>query len=80
MPASTRPLLTATTAMVLAASLFTGCDKKFDPITQAEQADKKASIEAPGIAEVKAIAEEGFRALLLPAIHRLEHLQLWLRR
>jgi hypothetical protein len=37
-----------------------GCEKKDDPISAAEQADKKASITAPSIAETKAIAEEGF--------------------
>jgi len=40
--------------------LMTGCDKKADPISAAEQADKKAGIAAPSIAETKAIAEEGF--------------------
>ena len=39
---------------------LTGCGKKADPITAAEQADKKAGIAAPGIEETKAIAEEGF--------------------
>jgi hypothetical protein len=38
----------------------TGGDKKGDAISAAEQADKKAGIAAPGIAETKAIAEEGF--------------------
>ena len=38
----------------------TGGDKKGDAISAAEQADKKAGIAAPGIAEIKAIAEEGF--------------------
>lgn len=41
-------------------ALLTGCDKKGDPITAAGQADKKAGISAPGIAETKAIAEEAF--------------------
>ena len=38
----------------------TGGDKKGDAIPAAEQADKKAGIAAPGFAETKAIAEEGF--------------------
>ena len=46
--------------LALAAALFTGCEKKSDPVNQAAQADKKAGIAAPGIEEVKAIAEEGF--------------------
>ncbi|GAB6193969.1 DUF1254 domain-containing protein [Desulfocastanea catecholica] len=41
-------------------ALFTGCATKGDPITAAGQADKKAGIAAPGIAETKAIAEEAF--------------------
>ncbi|MCB2173690.1 DUF1254 domain-containing protein [bacterium] len=41
-------------------ALFTGCATKGDPITAAGQADKKAGISAPGIAETKAIAEEAF--------------------
>ena len=40
--------------------LLTGCDKKADPILAAEQADQKAGIVVPGIAETKAIAEEAF--------------------
>jgi hypothetical protein len=42
------------------AATITGCDKKNDTISQADQADKKIGIAAPGIAETKAIAEEGF--------------------
>ena len=45
-------------AMVLA--LLTGCDKKADPVPAAVQADKKADVNVPSIAEIKAIAEEGF--------------------
>jgi hypothetical protein len=49
-------------ALALASTLLllTGCEKKSDPINQAEHADKKADIPAPSIEEVKAIAEEGF--------------------
>lgn len=47
-------------ASAIATAAFTCCEKKSDPITKAEQADKKEGIAAPGIEEVKAIAEEGF--------------------
>lgn len=40
--------------------LFSACEKKSDAIGQAEQAEKKAGLPAPGIEETKAIAEEGF--------------------
>ena len=55
-----RLLLFAATTLVLAGTVFTGCERKADLIAQAEQADKKASIAVPSIEEVKAIAEEGF--------------------
>ena len=41
-------------------ALLAGCDKKADPVSAAQQADEKAGIAAPSIAETKAIAEEGF--------------------
>lgn len=41
-------------------ALLAGCDKKDDPIAQAEEKDAAKGIAAPGIAETKAIAEEGF--------------------
>ncbi len=47
-------------AGVIAATALTGCQKKGDPISAAEQADKKSGIAAPGIEETKAIAEEAF--------------------
>ena len=50
----------AIVAAAFVATALTGCEKKGDAITAAEQADKKTSIAAPGIAETKAIAEEGF--------------------
>jgi hypothetical protein len=55
-------LLTVTFLLVVPAlaQQISGSDKKGDAITAAEQADKKAGIAAPGIAETKAIAEEGF--------------------
>ena len=37
-----------------------GCGKKDDPVKQAAKKDVAAGVPAPGIAEVKAIAEEGF--------------------
>jgi hypothetical protein len=42
------------------ASLITGCQKKDDPISQAAMKNNARNIAAPGIAETKAIAEEGF--------------------
>lgn len=44
----------------IAVPLLAGCNKTGDPISAAEQVDKKAGISVPGIAETKAIAEEGF--------------------
>ena len=44
----------------IAGIAMTGCEKKADPVAAAQVADKKAEIPVPGIAEVKAIAEEGF--------------------
>ena len=43
-------------ALVIGLGLATGCGKRNDPVTQAEKTDK----DKPGIAETKAIAEEGF--------------------
>jgi len=45
---------------VISAVLLVGCDKKNDPISAADQTDKKAGIAAPGIEETTAIAEDGF--------------------
>jgi hypothetical protein len=53
---SLAPLLCAG---LLTAGLLASC-KKNDPINQAAAADKAAGIAAPGLDEVKAIAEEGF--------------------
>lgn len=53
-------LLFSALCSVLAVSLLTGCNMKTDLIGAAEQANIKAGIAAPGIAEIKAIAEEGF--------------------
>lgn len=47
-------------AGMIATTAFTACEKKSDPITQAEAADKKAGLAVPSIEETKAIAEEGF--------------------
>jgi hypothetical protein len=43
-----------------AAVLIAGCTKQNDPITQAAKTDVATGVPAPGIAETKAIAEEGF--------------------
>jgi len=45
---------------VIAVTLFSGCSKEGDPISEANKADKMAGITAPSIDETKAIAEEGF--------------------
>jgi hypothetical protein len=49
-------LLGAALVVGLALAVVAGCGKKNDPINQAEKKDK----DKPGIAETKAIAEEGF--------------------
>jgi hypothetical protein len=43
-----------------ATTLVAGCGKKDDPIAKAEKKDVAKGVAAPGIAEVKAIAEEAF--------------------
>src|SRR5450755_1967483 len=56
-------LINGTLIATLAAFLSTGgieATAQTDAISSAEQADKKAGIAAPGIAETKAIAEEAF--------------------
>ena len=45
---------------LVAAMLLVGCGKKDDTISQAAKKDVATGVPAPGIAEVKAIAEEGF--------------------
>jgi hypothetical protein len=47
-------------ASAITATLLTAMDAREDPISAANRADKKAGVAAPGIAETKAIAEEGF--------------------
>ena len=49
-------IITGALAVAIVVTLFTGCATKNDAIAQAE----KNEINAPGIAETKAIAEEGF--------------------
>jgi hypothetical protein len=53
-------LLVSALYCAISAILLFGCDKKDDPIAAADKADKQAGINAPGIAETKAIAEEAF--------------------
>ncbi len=45
---------------IVAAALLAGCGKKEDPVAQAAKQEAPKGVPAPGIAEVKAIAEEGF--------------------
>ena len=47
-------------SVAILVALVAGCGKKPDAVTAADQVDKKAGVAAPGIAETKAIAEEGF--------------------
>jgi len=54
------PLLANAFAGIVALTLLSGCGKQNDPVSTAKQADKRAGIAAPSIAETKAIAEEGF--------------------
>ena len=44
----------------VAATLLAGCGKKDDPIAQAKKDDVAKGVPVPGIAETRAIAEEGF--------------------
>src|SRR5947208_1637824 len=46
--------------MIAVTTLVAGCGKKDDPIAQAEKKDVAKGAAVPSIAEVKAIAEEGF--------------------
>jgi hypothetical protein len=51
-----RRFLSGVLGIAIGLGLLGGCGKKNDPINQAEKKDK----DKPGIAEIKAIAEEGF--------------------
>jgi hypothetical protein len=50
----------AVLAAALSAALVAGCGRKEDTIAKAEKKDVAAGVPAPGIAETRAIAEEGF--------------------
>jgi len=45
---------------IVAAALLAGCGKKDDPVAQAAKQEAPKGVPAPGLAEVKAIAEDGF--------------------
>jgi hypothetical protein len=45
---------------VIGVTLFSGCSKEGDPISEANKTDKMSGITAPSIDETKAIAEESF--------------------
>jgi len=45
---------------IAAVALLAGCGKQDDAVSQAQRETQAAGLPAPGIAEVKAIAEEGF--------------------
>jgi hypothetical protein len=55
-----RTLLSGAMGVAMAAALLVGCNKPADPVAQAAKQDAAKGVPAPGIAEVKAIAEEGF--------------------
>ena len=55
-----RTLLVSALCGAIAIVLLAGCEKKSDAVAEASQADKKAGVAAPTIAETKAIAEEAF--------------------
>jgi len=55
-----RKMLAGVAGIVVAAALLAGCGKKEDPVAQAAKQAASKGVAAPGIAEVKAIAEEGF--------------------
>jgi len=64
-------------AFATSVTLLTGCDKKADAISTAEQADKPAGRAAPGIAETKAIAEAGFIYGLPLVMNYVANYQFW---
>jgi hypothetical protein len=55
-----RALVSSLLCGAIALVALAGCGKSADPVTQAAKKDAAAGVPAPGIAEVKAIAEEGF--------------------
>src|SRR5271170_1840647 len=55
-----RLLFTAALCCAILATLLPGCGKKDDPIAKAEKKEEAKGVAVPGIAEVKAIAEEAF--------------------
>jgi hypothetical protein len=55
-----RRIFSGVLAVAIGLGVIGGCGKKDDPITKAEKKDTAKGVPAPGIAETKAIAEEGF--------------------
>ena len=55
-----RSFMCGVAAVAVATMLLVACDKKTDSVAQAEKKDVAQGVAAPGIAETKAIAEEGF--------------------
>jgi hypothetical protein len=55
-----RALVAGLLCGAIAVAALAGCNKPADPVAQAAKKDAAAGVPAPGIAEVKAIAEEGF--------------------
>jgi len=55
-----RRFFSAALSIAIGLGMLAGCGKKDDPIANAEKKDEAKGVSAPGIAETKAIAEEGF--------------------
>jgi len=60
MKTAKRRFLSGVLGIAVGLGLLAGCGKKDDPIAQAEKKDVAKGVAAPGIAETKAIAEQGF--------------------
>lgn len=78
MNASKQRIFRLALATTVTSAALVGCDKKTDPITQAEQIEKRAGLEVPSITEVKAIAEEGFIYGLPLVMNYTANYQFWL--
>lgn len=55
-----RALVSSALCAAIALVVLAGCGKKDDAVSQAAKKDAAAGVPAPGIAEVKAIAEEAY--------------------
>jgi hypothetical protein len=71
-------LLSRAMIVTLLAVALTSYAEKSDPITQAARTDEKAGVPAPGIEEVKKIAEEGFIYGLPLVMNYTANYEFWL--